>query len=120
MITAIHRQNLIPLLALLLALAGMTFSVIGEASSHGIAELSESVSVDQDDHSHSHDDFEEKSDSHLHHDAGNHTHESLDRLAIPLASRPLISFRQPTPYAGDSPRSVRYRLDRPPKVPLIV
>jgi len=51
MITAIHREKLIPFLALLFALAGMTFSVIGEASSHGVAELSGFVSADQDDHS---------------------------------------------------------------------
>jgi len=124
MITAIHRKNLIPLLALLFALAGITFSVIGEASSHGVAELSESVSVsvsvDQDDHSHSHDDFDEKSDIHLHHDAGNHSHESMDHLKLHLISNYSISLRQPTPYAGDSPRSFRYRLDRPPKASLIV
>jgi hypothetical protein len=120
MITAIHRKNFIPLLALLLALAGMTLSVIGEASSHGVAELSESVPQDHDNHSHSHDDFDETSDIHLHHDAGSHTHESVDRLTVPLDSRPLSSFRQLTPYAGDSPRNFCYRLDRPPKASLIV
>jgi hypothetical protein len=95
MITAIHRQNLIPLLALLLALAGMTFSVIGEASSHGIAELNESVAVtvDQDNHSHNHDDFDEKSDSHPHHDAGNHSHESADRLTSRFITGYSISLR---------------------------
>ena len=120
MIAAIHRQNLIPLLALLLALAGMTFSVIGETSSHGIAELSAFVSEGHDNHSHSHDDFDEKSDSHLHHDAGNHSHESADRLTTRLIPGYSISLRLPIPYTGDSPRSFRYRLERPPKSSLIV
>lgn len=33
MVTATHRKKLIPFLALLLALAGMTLSAVGEASS---------------------------------------------------------------------------------------
>lgn len=120
MVTATHRQNLIPLLALLLALTGMTLSVIGEASSHGVAELSALVSESHDNHSHSHDDFDEKSDGHLHHDASNHSHESADRLTTRLVPGYSISLRLPIPYAGDSPRSFRNRLERPPKTTLIV
>jgi len=93
MITAIHQQNLIPLLALLLALAGMTLSVVGEASSHGVAELSTFVSEGHDNHSHNHDDFDEKSDSHPHHDAGNHSHESADRLTSRFITGYSISLR---------------------------
>jgi hypothetical protein len=111
---------LIPLLALLLALAGMSLSAVGEASSHGIAELSAFVSEGHDNHSHSHDNFDEKSDSHLHHDAGNHTHESADRLTTRLIPGYSILLRLPIPYAGDSPRRFRYRLERPPKTSLIV
>ena len=120
MVAATHRRKLIPLLALLLALTGMTFSVVGEASSHGVAELSAFASESHDNHSHSHDDFDEKSDSHLHHDAGNHSHESADRLTTRLIPGYSISLRLPIPYAGDSPRSFRYRLERPPKTSLIV
>jgi len=105
MVTATHRKKLIPLFALLLALAGMSLSAVGEASSHGIAELSAFVSEGHDNHSHSHDDFDEKSDSHLHHDAGNHSHESADRLTTRLIPGYSISLRLPIPYAGDSPRS---------------
>jgi len=120
MITATYQKKLIPFLALLFALAGMTFSVIGEASSHGVAELSGFVSADQNDHSHNHNDLDEKSDIHQHHDAGNHSHESVDHPAIRSISDCSISLRQPIPCAGDSPRSFRYRLDRPPKASLIV
>lgn len=124
MITAIHRKKLIPLLAMLLALAGLTLSVIGEASSHGIAELAESAAVELHDHQHSHDshshDGDEESDIHLHHDSGNHTHESVDQLTIHLITDHVISHRQPVPFAGNSPHSFRYRLDRPPKASLIL
>ena len=120
MVAPTHRRKLIPLLALLLALVGMTFSVVGKASSHGVAELSVFVSEAHDNHSHSHDDFDEKSDSHLHHDAGNHSHESADRLTTRLIPGYSISLRLPIPFAGDSPRSFRYRLERPPKSSLIV
>ena len=120
MVAATHRRKLIPLLALLLALTGMTLSVIGEASSHGVAELSALVSESHDNHSHSHDDFDEKSDSHLHHDASNHSHESADRLTTRLIPGYSISLQLPIPYAGDSPRSFRNRLERPPKNFLIV
>ncbi|WP_417516172.1 hypothetical protein [Marinobacter sp.] len=120
MITAIYHKKLIPFLALLFALAGMTFSVIGETSSHGVAELSGFVSADQNDHSHNHNDLDDKSDIHQHHDAGNHSHETVDHPAIRSISDCSISLRQPIPCAGDSPRSFRYRLDRPPKASLIV
>ncbi|QIB50031.1 MULTISPECIES: hypothetical protein [Pseudomonas] len=120
MITAIHRKKLLPILVMLFALAGMSLSVIGEASSHGIAELAETSVLDQDDHPHSHDDSDGKSDIHLHHDTGNHSHESVDHLTIRLLSDYSISLRQPIPFAGDSPRSFRYRLYRPPKAFLTV
>ena len=122
MITAIHRKKLIPLFIMLLALAGMTFSVVGETSSPGIAELTEFSAADQNAHPHSHDfdsrDTDEKLQLHLHHDSGNHTHESAGQLTIHLVSDQEISLRRPTPFAGGSPRSFRYRLDRPPKAPL--
>ena len=120
MIAAIHHKKLIPLLIMLFALAGMTLSVIGEALSHGATELTMSVSVDHDDHSHSHNDFDEKSEPHLHHDSGNHSHESVDHLTIRLISDHSISFQQLVPYAGNSPRSFHYQLDRPPKAAQIV
>ncbi|WP_372985688.1 hypothetical protein [Marinobacter sp.] len=124
MITAIHRKKLFPLLVMLVALAGMTLSVVGEAASHGIAELTETSAMDLDDHPHSHDhhshDADEKPDIPLHHDSGNHTHESVDQLTIRLVSSHVLAFRQPVPFAGDSPRSFRYRLDRPPKASLAV
>ncbi|AFP30696.1 hypothetical protein [Marinobacter sp. BSs20148] len=120
MVTATHRKNLIPLLALLLALAGMTLSVVGGVSSHGVAELSAFVSEGHDGQSHNHDDVDEKSNSHPHHDAGNHSHESADRLTTRLLTGYSISLRLPIPYAGDSPRTFRFRLERPPKTSLIV
>ncbi|MBD3642070.1 MAG: hypothetical protein HUJ18_13840 [Marinobacter sp.] len=124
MITAIQRKKLFPLLVMMVALAGMTLSVVGEASSHGIAELAETPAMDLDGHPHSHDhhshDAEEKPDIPLHHDSGNHTHESVDQLIICLVSSQPLAFRQPVPFAGDSPRSFRYRLERPPKASLIV
>lgn len=118
--TAIHRKKLLPILAMLIAVAGMSISVIGEAFSHGVAELAETPAVDHDDQPHSHDDFDEKPERHLHHDSGNHTHESVDHLTIRLLSDYSTPFRQPIPFAGDSPRSISYRLDRPPKAPLTV
>lgn len=120
MITAIHRRKLLPIIIMLFAMIGMSLSVIGEASSHGVAELAETSAIDHDDHPHSHDDEDEKSDVHLHHDTGNHTHESVDHLTIRLLSDYSISLRQSIPFAGASPRSFRYRLDRPPKTSLTV
>ncbi|MFO8142289.1 MAG: hypothetical protein R6T87_10485 [Marinobacter sp.] len=124
MITAIHRKKLIPLFVMLFALAGMTFSVVGETSSHGVAELTASLAVDQDVHPHSHDfdsgDTDEKRQLHLHHDSGNHTHESADQCTTHLVCDPELSLRRPIPFAGGSPHSFRYRLDRPPKVALTV
>ena len=120
MVAPTHRRKLIPLLALLLALVGMTFSVVGKASSHGVAELSAFVSESHDNHSHSHEDLDEKSDNHPHHDASNHSHESADRLTTGLIPGYSISLQLPIPYAGDSPRSFRNRLERPPKNFLIV
>ena len=124
MITAIHRKKLIPIFVIMFALAGMTFSIVGETSSHGIAELTESSATYQDEHPHSHDfdssDTDEKPQLHLHHDSGNHTHESPGELTIHLASDQEISLRRPIPFAGGSPRSFRYRLDRPPKASLTI
>ncbi len=119
MITAIHRKKLIPIFIMLFAVAGMSISVIGEASSHGVVELVETSGTD-DHHPHSHDDVDEKSDVHLHHDTGNHTHESVDHPTIHLLSDYPILLRQSMPFAGDSPRSLRDRLDRPPKTSLTV
>lgn len=102
---------------MLLALAGMSLSAVGEASSHGIAELTEATGLDHGDHSHGSD---ERLDSHLHHDSGNHTHESADQLSIALVPQNDTSFRQGIPFAGKSPHSFRYRLDRPPKQSLSV
>lgn len=115
MITAIHRSMFLPVLVMLLALAGMSLSVIGEASSHGVAELTGASSMGHDEHPHSHDDVDEKSDDHVHHDTGNHSHESVDYPTIRPVSGAWMSLRQATPYVGDSPRSFRYRLERPPK-----
>lgn len=115
MITAIHRKMLLPVLVMLLALAGMSLSVVGEASSHGVAELAGAASVEHDEHPHSHDDADEKSDDHAHHDTGNHSHESFDHPTIRPVSGARMSLRQLTPHAGDSPRRFRYRLERPPK-----
>ncbi len=124
MIAAAYHRKLVPLLIMLVAMSGMTFSAIGEASSHGIAELTGSAVVDHQDHSHSHDPHEhgadEKSDPHMHHDSGNHTHDTADRLTIHHPCHHELSLRQSIPFAGDSPHSFRYRLDRPPKASLIV
>jgi len=119
MITAIHRKKLLPLLVMLLALAGVSLSVIGEAASHGLVELADAP-PDHDDHPHSHDDTDAPSKTHLHHDAGNHTHESVFHLTIQLITGLSSSAPQHTPFAAESPRRFRYRLERPPKVPLIV
>lgn len=120
MITVIHRKKrLLPTLIMLLALAGMSLSVIGEAFSHGVAELTDTAVVEQDDHPHSHDghshDTSKMSELSPHHDPGNHTHESVDQLKIPPLPEDITAIQQPVPFAGGLPRSFRYRLDRPPK-----
>ncbi|MBE0485408.1 hypothetical protein [Marinobacter sp.] len=122
MIAAIRHRTLLPLMVMLIALAGMTLSTIGEASSHGIAELTEFNGTDHGDHAHSHDleDHGENSHSaHQHHDSGNHTHETADRLTVNFAPAHVISHRQALPFAGASPQNFRYRLERPPKPALI-
>lgn len=115
MISAFHHKLLLPMLVVLLALSGMSLSVVGEASSHGLAELVGEMSGGHNDHTHSHDEPDEKSDEHVHHDSSNHSHESLDHPTIRPVSGPLMSVRQLPLLAGESPRRFRYRLERPPK-----
>lgn len=122
MIATIRHRTLLPLMVMLIALAGMTLSTIGEASSHGIAELTGLDVTDHGDHSHSHsleDHGESSHGSHQHHDSGNHTHETADRLTITLTTALVVSHRQPLSFAGASPQNFRYRLERPPKPALI-
>ncbi len=115
MIESARRRKIVPLLIMLVALTGLSFSLFGEAASHGVAELPSNQVADHGDHSHDHE-SDDESDHHQHHDSGNHTHETVDRLMLHWNTDPLISFRQTAPYAGESPRSFRYRLDRPPKI----
>jgi hypothetical protein len=121
MISAIYPRKLLPMLVMLFALAGLSLSVVGESFSHGVAELAgdhesglNGHSDSHDGHGHSHD-LDEEAETSLHHDAGNHTHETVDQLRVPTVSRVLSILRQPAPFAGESPRSLRYRLERPPK-----
>jgi len=122
MISAIHQRKLLPTLVMLFALTGMSLSVIGESFSHGVANLAGDWESQFDCHpgshgglGHTHDFDEEPETASLHHDAGNHTHETVDQLRVPFVSQSLTVFRQPVPFAGGSPRSLRYRLERPPK-----
>lgn len=114
MIIALHRKML-PLLVMLLVLSGISLSAVGEASSHGFAELTGEAPPGHHDHSHSHDDSDGKSDEHSHHDSSNHSHESLDHPTIRPIADHWVSIRQSPSDPGDSPRSFRYRLERPPK-----
>ena len=125
MISAVHQRKLLPTLVMLFALAGLSLSVIGESFSHGVANLAGNWESKADNHlgshgkhGHTHDFDEEPKKTSLHHDAGNHTHETVDHLRIPFVSQSLTVLRKPIPFAGGSPRSLRYRLDRPPKVSL--
>ncbi|GAA3955944.1 hypothetical protein [Allohahella marinimesophila] len=115
MMIAINNRQLLPILVMLLALTGLALSMIGEASSHGVAAVAELPVGDHDRHSHGHDDVDEEPTGHVHHDSGNHTHDTIHHLTIRLLSRLSTAYQQPTPYTGDPPRSVRTRLDRPPK-----
>lgn len=126
MISATNQRRLLPTLVMLFALAGLSLSVIGESFSHSVVELAgdweSRISGHPDSHhghGHSHDFDEETETSSLHHDAGNHTHETVGQLRAPLVSQSLSILRQPVPFAGDSPRSLRYRLERPPKTLLL-
>tara|TARA_B100002003_G_scaffold206167_1_gene199877 strand:- start:1672 stop:2055 length:384 start_codon:yes stop_codon:yes gene_type:complete len=125
MISAIHQRKLLPTLVMLFALAGLSLSVIGESFSHGVAEIagewefqSDGHHGNQGGHGHSHDFDEEPESPSQHHDAGNHTHETVDQLRVPFVSQSPTIFRQAIPFAGGSPRSLRYRLERPPKASL--
>jgi len=125
MISAIHQRKLLPTLVMLLALAGLSLSVIGESFSHGVANLagewesqSDGHPANHGAHGHTHDFDKEPETSSMHHDAGNHTHETVDHLRVPFVSQSLTVLRQPVPFAGGSPRSLRYRLERPPKASL--
>ena len=125
MISAIHQRKLLPTLVMLLALAGLSLSVIGESFSHGVANLagewesqSDGHPANHGAHGHTHDFDKEPETSSMHHDAGNHTHETVDHLRVPFVSQSLTVLRQPVPFVGGSPRSLRYRLERPPKASL--
>lgn len=121
MISTIRQRKLLPTLVMLFALAGLSLSVIGASFSHGVAELAgdwQQVSSHPNHHhghGHSHDTGEDPDKASLHHDAGNHTHETVDQLRVPVVSRSMTILRQPVSYAGDTPRSLTYRLERPPK-----
>ncbi|MFN2360777.1 MAG: hypothetical protein ABR522_06825 [Marinobacter sp.] len=122
MTLALERRKLLPTLVMLFAVAGLSLSVIGESFSHGVAELTgdwesqlSGHSGSHHGHGHSHDFDKEPGAASLHHDAGNHTHETVDQLRVPSVSQSLTVLRQPVPFAGGSPRSLRYRLERPPK-----
>ena len=122
MISAINQRKLLPTLVMLFALAGLSLSVIGESFSHGVANLagewesqSDGHPANHGAHGHTHNFDEEPETSSVHHDAGNHTHETVDQLRVPFVSQSLTVLRQPVPFAGGSPRSLRYRLERPPK-----
>jgi len=125
MISVIRQRKLLPTLVMLFALAGQSLSVIGESFSHGVVELAgdwesgaDSHPGNHGGHGHTHDFDGESETASPHHDAGNHTHETVDRLRVPIVSRSPTILRQPVPFAGGSPRSLRYRLERPPKVSL--
>ena len=124
MITAINRKKRIPIIVMLIALIGLTFSFMGETLSHGVPELTEANILHEGHHGHSHDhhshSVQDHQDRHSHHDSGNHSHESADRLKMPVFSNLTPSLRRPVPFAGENPRSFRYRLDRPPKLYKIV
>ncbi|WP_227519276.1 hypothetical protein [Marinobacter sp. es.042] len=109
---------------MLIALIGLTFSVMGETLSHGVPELTEANILHEGAHGHSHDHHSQSAqdhqDRHSHHDSGNHSHESADRLKMPVFSNLTPSLRRPVPFAKENPRSFRYRLDRPPKLYKIV
>ena len=116
MITALHRHMLLPVLIMLLALSGASLSAFGEVSSHALAELAGESSNAPHDHAHSHGDADQPSDAgHAHHDASNHSHESLDLPTIRSVSSQSMPPRQLPCQAGDAPRSFTYRLERPPK-----
>ncbi len=115
MIIALHHKLLVPVLVMLLAVAGLSLSAIGEASSHGLVEMTGSSG---DDHDHSHHDHDHDSDvggQHPHHDAGNHSHESLEHPVLVTLLGSKATLRHYSPVAGESPRTFRYRLERPPK-----
>lgn len=115
MIMALQRKVLLPIFVMLLAVSGMSLSVVGEASSHGLAELA-GLAEGPHDHSHSHDFPDEQPDEHVHHDPSNHSHESLDPPTIrPVVPGHGMSVRQLPSPIGDSPHRFRYRLERPPK-----
>lgn len=122
MISAIHQRKLLPTLVILFVLVGLSLSVIGESFSHGVANLAGDWKSQFDGqpgshgaHGHTHGFDEEPETSSVHHDAGNHTHETVDHLRVPFVSQSLTVLRQPVPFAGGSPRSLLYRLERPPK-----
>lgn len=122
MIAATRKKPLLPMLLMLLALGGMMLSMVGDAASHGIAELPAPDSLAQDQHHsthdhHHHDNHDPQPDSYsLHHDGGNHTHETVGQLMTDIAARHTHNLAQPpAPYSEGSPGGLRYRLERPPK-----
>lgn len=115
-IAVFHHRLRLAALVVLLALAGMLLSAVGEASSHGVAEMAVDPSMVHDEQPHGHEAVDGKSASHVHHDGNNHSHESLDHPIIRFVSGMWMSQRHSSQFAKDFPRSFRYRLERPPKV----
>lgn len=124
MVTVIHRKKLLPTVVMLLALIGMSLSLIGEAFSHGATVLPGTAKPGQFGDSHNHVGYshgvDETSEVSRPHDPGNHTHETVDQLAPPPLPQGVIGNPPPITLSVGCPRSFHYRLERPPKPRLTV
>jgi hypothetical protein len=117
--SAFKHKQWVPVLVMLLVLAASPLSAMGELASHSLPKLSPALELDHGDHTHDHGISTDEPETHNHHNPANHTHETADHLTVNLPTATSFSFQQRFFGVDDTPRTVRYRLYRPPKSVLL-
>lgn len=102
------------LILVCLTVPGLVFSSVGEARSHGLASMAAEshAHVHDADGSHGHVEF---SGIQLHHDAGNHSHDTADYRPLALTLRPLFISSSVAGEPSSPPLWTSFPLERPPK-----
>ncbi|MDI5891101.1 hypothetical protein [Halomonas rhizosphaerae] len=117
------RHRLGYLFLLLLFLPGLVLTSAGEARAHGplSAEAHQEAKADRHGHAHGHDHMDDRDDRdqgdgrHLHHESGNHFHETADRLAAGVSLAPRFRDALRIGARHGVPLRRVYRLERPPR-----
>lgn len=102
------------ILLVCLMVPGLVISSVGEARSHGLASMAAEshAHVHESVGSHTHMEF---SGIQLHHDAGNHSHDTADYQPLALTLTPLFVSSLVAGERTSPPSWTSFPLERPPK-----